>query len=259
MKFCNLASGSRGNCTIISSDRATVMVDDGLNIRTLSERAREANIDLRKIDAILITHEHTDHVKGVSALVKKYSIPVYCHRESRKGLDAAVSPYVFDCDMDAPFEIGDICVTPFRLPHDSNYNLGYGLSDGRKKIAIATDLGYMNDAILDNLTDSDLVMLESNHDREMLRTGSYPFMLKQRIMGKNGHLSNDECAESIAKLAARGTKHFVLSHLSQDTNTPELAFECTAKALENARFVEGADVYVDTAMQYKATGKIILD
>ena len=259
MKFCNLASGSKGNCTIVSSDNITLMIDDGLNIRDLTQRAREANIDLSAIDAILVTHEHSDHIKGIASLVKKYSIPLYCHKESAKGLDAYSSAYLVDRDMDLPFDIGDIHISPFRLPHDSNYNLGYRLIDGKRTISIATDLGCINEGIIRNLAESDLVMLESNHDIDMLRQGAYPFLLKQRILGKNGHLSNDECAQSITELAKYGTKHFVLAHLSQDNNTPELAFECTAKALESARIIEGKDVFVETAFQYKSTPKIILD
>ena len=259
MKFCNLASGSKGNCTIVSSDSVTLMIDDGLNIRDLMQRARAANIDLSAIDAILVTHEHSDHIKGIAPLVKKYSIPIYCHKESAYGLDTYATPYLVDCDMDLPFEIGNIHISPFRLPHDSAYNLGYRLSDGKNTVSIATDLGCMNESIMRNLAESDLIMLESNHDIDMLRQGAYPFMLKQRILGKNGHLCNDDCAESIATLAKYGTKHFVLAHLSQDNNTPELAFECTAKALENARLIEGKDVFVETAMQYKSTPKIILE
>ncbi|MBD5087062.1 MAG: MBL fold metallo-hydrolase [Clostridiales bacterium] len=259
MKFCNLASGSKGNCTVVSSDNITLMIDDGLNIRDLTQRAREANIDLGAIDAILVTHEHSDHIKGIAPLVKKYSIPLYCHKESASCLDAYASAYLVERDMDLPFDIGNIHVSPFRLPHDSNYNLGYRLSDGKKTVSIATDLGCMSESIIRNLAESDLIMLESNHDIDMLRQGSYPFLLKQRILGKNGHLSNDECAQSIVTLAKYGTKRFVLAHLSQENNTPELAFECTAKALENARIIEGKDVFVETALQHKSTQKIILD
>lgn len=259
MKFCNLASGSKGNCTVVSSDNVTLMIDDGLNIRDLAQRATAENIDLRKIDAILVTHEHSDHVRGISSFAKKYSVPVYCHKDSVYGLDAQATPYLVEQDMDLPFEIGDIQITPFRLPHDSNYNLGYRLSDGKRSISIATDLGGMNENIIRILSGSDLIMLESNHDIDMLRQGSYPFMLKQRILGKNGHLSNEECAQSISALAKYGTKRFVLAHLSQDNNTPELAFEQTARELENACFTEGKDVFVETAMQYKSTAKIILE
>ncbi|MDE6614454.1 MAG: MBL fold metallo-hydrolase, partial [Clostridia bacterium] len=164
MKFCNLASGSKGNCTIVSSDNITLMIDDGLNIRDLAQRARESNIDLNSIDAILVTHEHSDHIKGISQLVKKYSIPLYCHKDSADGLDAYSAAYLVERDMDLPFEIGDIQISPFRLPHDSNYNLGYRLSDGKYTISIATDLGCMNEGIIHNLAESDLIMLESNHD-----------------------------------------------------------------------------------------------
>ncbi|MDE6189209.1 MAG: MBL fold metallo-hydrolase [Clostridia bacterium] len=259
MKFCNLASGSKGNCTIISAGGVSLMIDDGLNIRDLEQRAMAANIDLSKINAILVTHEHSDHVKGLSALVKKYSIPIYCHDESAKYLDARAAAYVNRRNMDLPFELGEIEITPFRLPHDSAYNLGYRFSDGKASVAIATDLGCVNESILNYFIGCNLVMLESNHDIDMLRSGNYPFALKQRILSKNGHLSNDECAQTIATLAASGTKRFVLAHLSQDNNTPELAFEMTARALETAGFSEGRDVFVETALQYRATAKIILD
>ncbi|MDE5756299.1 MAG: MBL fold metallo-hydrolase [Clostridia bacterium] len=255
MEFCNLASGSRGNCTVISTDRVNIMIDDGLNLRALTERARLANIDLSTIDAILITHEHTDHVKGIASFCKKYSVPVYCHAESKEFLEPMIYPYVLDTDMDSPFELGDLTITPFRLPHDSNYNLGYKITQGKSVISIATDLGFVSEGTLEKLKGSDFVMLESNHDIDMLREGEYPFILKQRIMGKNGHLSNDDCAQAVLELARNGTKRFLLAHLSQDNNTPELAFDCTAKNLEKNYFTEGQDVFVDLANQYKSTRK----
>lgn len=259
MDFINIASGSKGNSTIVSTKNTMIMIDNGLNIRTLLERVRLANIDLKKVSALLITHEHSDHIKGIAPLLGKYSFPVYCHEQSQSGLDAKVFPYLACQNMDIPFEIGDIQINPFRLPHDSNYNLGYRLSDGKNTIAIATDLGSMNDAIFDNLKNSDLVMLESNHDVQMLKNGDYPFLLKQRILSKNGHLSNDDCADTISKLTKTGTKHFVLAHLSQDNNTPELAFECTEKALYKQNIKEGVDAYVDVAMQFKSMQKINLE
>ena len=258
MEFCNLASGSRGNCSVISTKTVNIMIDDGLNLRTLAERARLANIDLSKINAILITHEHSDHVKGIAAFCKRYSTPVYCHSESKEFLDPMICPYIIDKDMDTPFEIGDLTISPFRLPHDSNYNLGFKVSQGKSVISIATDLGFVSEGTLEKLKGSDLVMLESNHDIDMLREGSYPFMLKQRILGKNGHLSNDDCASAILQLARNGTKHFLLAHLSQDNNTPEVAFECAAKNLENNYFTEGKDVFVDVANQYKSTRKFTI-
>lgn len=258
MEFCNLASGSRGNCSVISTKKVNIMIDNGLNLRTLTERARLANIDIGKIDAILITHEHSDHVKGIEAFCKKYSVPVYCHRESKEYIDPMIYHYIIDRDMDAPFELGDLTITPFRLPHDSNYNLGFKIAQGKSIISIATDLGYVSEGTLEKLKDSDLIMLESNHDIDMLREGAYPFILKQRILGKNGHLSNDDCANTIVKLAKNGTKKFLLAHLSQDNNTPEVAFDCVAKNLENNYFTEGKDVFVDVASQYKSTRKFTI-
>lgn len=259
MDFINIASGSKGNCTVVSTKNTMLLIDDGLNIRTLLERARLANIDLKNVTAMLVTHEHSDHIKGIAALLGKYSFPVYCHEESREGLDIKVLPYLADQDMDKPFEIGDIEIDPFRLPHDSRYNLGFRLKDKNHTVTVATDLGCMNDAIFERLKGSDLVMLESNHDIQMLKNGDYPFLLKQRILGKNGHLSNDECADTISKLSKTGTKHFVLAHLSQDNNTPELAFECTEKALDKQHVKEGVDAYVDIAMQFRTMQKIHLD
>lgn len=157
--------------------------------------------------------------------------------------------------MDAPFELGDLTITPFRLPHDSNYNLGYRISQGKSALSIATDLGFVSESTLEKIMGSDLVILESNHDLDMLREGAYPFMLKQRILGKNGHLSNDDCASAVLEFARRGTKKFILAHLSQDNNTPEIAFDCIAKNLEKNYYIEGQDVFVDIANQYKSTRK----
>lgn len=259
MDFCNLASGSKGNCTYVATKNTKLLIDDGLNLRELSERARLSNIDLSQINAILVTHEHSDHISGLTSLVSKYHIPIYCHAKSKGYLKDKALAYTIDNDMDKPYEIGDIQINPFRLPHDSSYNLGYKLSDGRHSIAIATDLGCMNDGILNNLQGNDLVMLESNHDIDMLLQGRYSFVLKQRILSKNGHLSNKDCADTVLKLIESGTKHIVLAHLSQDNNTPELAFECTSKALETHNIKEGVDAFVDIAMQSKAMQKIHLD
>ena len=255
MEFLNLASGSKGNCSIVSTDNVSLMIDDGLALRTLEERARLANFDIRKLNAILITHEHTDHIGGIAKLCKKYSLPVYCHKESKEHIDPMITPYVINSDMDLPFEIGDLVISPFRLPHDSNYNLGYKISQGGVSLSIATDLGYVSESTLEKLSGSDFVMLESNHDVDMLKNGAYPYPLKHRILSKNGHLSNEECANTILELKKRGTKKFLLAHLSQDNNTPEVAFDCTAKALEKDGYVEGIDAYVDIANQYKSTRK----
>ena len=259
MTFTTLASGSTGNAALVSCGDTHILLDAGISAKRITAGLAELGVKPHQLSAILLTHEHSDHVRGIASFAKKYSVPVYCHKDSVYGLDAQATPYLVEQDMDLPFEIGDIQITPFRLPHDSNYNLGYRLSDGKRSVSIATDLGGMNENIIRILSGSDLIMLESNHDIDMLRQGSYPFMLKQRILGKNGHLSNEECAQSISALAKYGTKRFVLAHLSQDNNTPELAFEQTARELENACFTEGKDVFVETAMQYKSTAKIILE
>lgn len=254
MKICNLASGSRGNCTYISAGSTSVLVDNGLTLKELNRRAMEVGLNLRSVSAILVTHEHVDHVRGVAALSDACGIPVYVHARSLERFDKNPIPKdVADCKMEEDFYIGDLCVSPFRLPHDSAYNLGYRIDDGKRCFCLATDLGYVEESVRDKMVGADCVMLESNHDVTMLKQGRYPRYLQARILGKNGHLSNEDCALQAAYLAQKGTRNLILAHLSQDNNTPETAFEQTARTLAQYRVTEGKDVLVDVASQYRPT------
>lgn len=250
MKVCNLASGSKGNCTCVTTGSTSVIIDQGLNLRELARRSQERDFSLRRLSAIIITHEHSDHIKGVSKLAETYSIPVYIHKASRATLNWQ-SDLLVDVDMDMPFEIGDLSIDPFRLPHDSVYNLGYRITNGVKTMSIATDLGVVTDNVINKLGNCDFVMLESNHDMQMLLKGRYPYYLKQRILSTQGHLSNEECAKAVTSMAKQGLRKVMLAHLSQDNNTPELAFEKTKQYLKDNNIKEGKDIALEIASQSK--------
>lgn len=250
MKICNLASGSKGNCTYIQSNGTSILIDDGLSTKDLLTRARSVDLDLSKISAIVVTHEHTDHIKGVQSLSKLLDVPVYIHNLSLDNCKVW-NAKLCNCNMDLDFEIGNLQLSPFRLPHDSAYNQGYVVSDGKSTFAIATDLGVVQENVAQKLARAQCVMLESNHDILLLKNGAYPYPLKQRILSANGHLSNIDCAETAVRLVQSGLKNLLLSHLSEDNNTPELAFEQTRDTLKKNNIVEGKDVVVEVASQYK--------
>ncbi len=259
MQVCNLASGSRGNCTVVQSGTSAVIIDNGLSVQDVVLRAQMISLDLTQVRGIVVTHEHTDHIKGVAALSEHLGVPVYMHPDSYAQCPIKLRPArVAACDVCAPFEIGDLSIESFRLPHDAAYHMGFSIADGKRKAVIATDLGHVSDATREKLRGADLVMLESNHDVEMLRRGRYPYPLKRRILGGNGHLSNADCARETSGIVQAGARAILLAHLSQDNNTPEIAFEQTKRALAQIHAVEGRDVTVEVAMQSRPTRRIEL-
>ncbi|MBQ2714395.1 MAG: MBL fold metallo-hydrolase [Clostridia bacterium] len=229
MKVISLGSGSKGNATLIEMDGKYILIDQGFSLKELSRRC---DISFKDFSAILLTHEHSDHFLGVGALSKDYSIPVYMP----KALDAVCSDRLLDCDVryhnDVEFEVEGIKVSPFRLPHDARYTVGYKLQKGEQSFACVTDLGEARENLFDNLVGVDTVLLESNYDEEMLKSGPYPEALKRRVSGRLGHLSNQESAKVSARLISKGTKNVILAHLSENNNVPELAYDTTAKYLE---------------------------
>lgn len=252
MKICNLASGSKGNCTYIESKSTSILIDEGLCVTEFLKRAAIVDIDVKSIKAIVVTHEHTDHVKGVARLAKLLNSKVYMHPKSLFKLKD-IPAKIAQVNMDEQFCIDDLCITPFRLPHDSAYNQGYTVCDELASFSIATDLGVANSNVVERLAKSDCVLLESNHDLDLLKKGSYPYVLKQRILSNLGHLSNHDCANVAVELAKGNVKRLILGHLSEDNNTPELAFENTRSALEINNMKEGKDIIVSVASQYKPT------
>lgn len=220
-EICTLASGSKGNCTYIRSGNTALIVDEGLSVKELKCRAATRGIDLSSVSAVLVTHEHNDHIKGIEQFScvfgAKVYMPLMCY-DALRSRGEIVSRYEHIDGFEAGFNVGDIRIEPFRLPHDARYTVGYRLSDGKNDIAIATDLGYVSDNTLSRLSGCKAVIIESNHDRLMLEKGRYPFPLKMRIAGKTGHLSNDDSAAIASQLVASGTERILLAHLSEDNN-----------------------------------------
>lgn len=258
LEICTLASGSKGNCTYLRYGDTSILIDQGLSLKELRVRANYRGIDLSQTDALFVTHEHSDHVKGVGAFARAYDTPVYIPAACMGNfkIEDGDERYFVPNEYDGEVAVKGLSIKPFRVPHDAHYTVGYRISTGKEDVAIATDLGFVSDGTLAKLVGCKAVVLESNHDSLMLEGGRYPRMLKARIAGKNGHLSNDACAETVAALAYNGTEKIVLAHLSEENNTPELAFEASRELLAKRGIKEGDDVLLFVADQFKPSGRI---
>jgi phosphoribosyl 1,2-cyclic phosphodiesterase len=235
-----LASGSRGNTAVVESSQARILVDVGISCRETFKRMKAVEMDPRSISAVLISHEHTDHVCGLATLAKKLDVPVFMtgatHQAWARSLrdDAGELPKIAKLEVFSSgrsFQIADITVTPFTIPHDAADPVGFTFRAEGAKIAIATDLGYMPASVCDHLRKCDVLMIESNHDLEMLRVGPYPWSVKQRVMSRVGHLSNESLAQFFAKDYDGGASYIVLAHLSEQNNHPEVARRAAETAL----------------------------
>lgn len=243
-----LYSGSGGNSVFVRVGQSAILIDAGKSARALCKALVEIGEDIKNIDAIFITHEHSDHVSALDVLSKKNDIPIYITEVSAKRFDAdpcaVIHQRMFRCDVEFSQQVGEMLVSSFRTPHDSRMSVGYRIefdNCGEKySIGIATDIGYISENIRENLLGCDAVIIESNHDEEMLMTGPYPRDLKLRVASKRGHLSNRECAEFAIDLADRGAYTFMLAHLSKENNIPDLAYEEVSRALSG----RGASVFV---------------
>lgn len=243
-RFCSLYSSSSGNSTYVGMANEGILVDIGVSFKKLKEACDFQGIDLETVKGVFVTHEHSDHVKGLKVFLSKYKVPVYSSKETLEALcQSGAVPADIDCiEMTDKTEIGSIGVKAFQTSHDTPASQGYSffLPDERR-ISVCTDLGYVSSEVLDGILKSDLVLLESNHDVNMLKNGCYPFELKRRIMSDYGHLSNEACAEAAVKLLSSGTTRFVLGHLSHENNTPDKAYAQTFAKLDMC----GARIGVD--------------
>lgn len=240
IRIVSLYSGSTGNAFYIASPNSSILIDAGKNAKKLCEALCEAQASPKDIQAVFITHEHSDHVSALPVFLKKYPVPVHVFSASahRLSCEPSVAPHLFLHSQIFTEQVGDICITSFPTPHDSNGSVGYRIEipteDGTCfRIGYATDIGHVSTEVEAGLTGCDAVILESNHDAEMLRNGPYPYELKRRIFSANGHLANTDSAEFAAKLCAAGTKSILLAHLSQENNTPEIAYAACATAVGN--------------------------
>lgn len=236
-----LASGSRGNAVLVASSRTRILVDAGLSCRETLKRMQEVGEAPHSLDAILISHEHNDHVAGLPVLARKLKVPVYMSGATNDAWGRASNGE--DTNLDRlelfsagrGFQIGDIAVTPFTIPHDAADPVAFAFRVEGVKMAVVTDLGYLPASVRDHVRHCDLLMIESNHDLEMLRGGPYPWAVKQRVMSRVGHLSNAALAEFFANDYDGGAAFVILAHLSEQNNHPEIARETAERALEPRR------------------------
>lgn len=254
MKTVSLSSGSKGNSIFIEGGGAKVLIDDGLTLTNIESRLKNVQECGDDIDAILLTHEHCDHLSGVKFFLKK-------HKNTKIFIPAFVRDMALDSIISLPsaqvewfessdFKVKELQISCFVLPHDSNYCVGYSVKFEGKKVSVATDLGVVSNDTLRSLSGSDILFLESNHDENLLiQNPRYPAKTKKRILSDRGHLSNLACGLAIVSLAPSGLKQVVLSHLSGDNNTPNLAYSTIKKILLEHGIEEGKHLCIDVAFQ----------
>jgi len=239
-----LASGSKGNCTLISTGGTRLLLDAGLSCRELLRRLALCGESASGIDAILITHEHSDHVGGVNVLAKRLKVPVYMtaatyetyHQYARDSAGNRITLERLETfEAGRAFEIGNVTVTPFTIPHDAVDPVGFTFRSEGIKVGVCTDLGYMPASVKHHIQGCQILMIESNHDLEMLRGGPYPWAVKQRVMSRVGHLSNEALADFLTTDYDGGAEYLILAHLSEQNNHPEIARMTAERALGEQR------------------------
>ena len=258
-RICPLFSSSGGNSFYISASGNSLLIDAGMNAKQIEKALENIGENVDKIRAILITHEHGDHINALKVFASRYSLPVYASRGTIEGITDAIDASKLDLreiDFDG-FELSGFEIKPFHTSHDSRESNGYRLEtpDGRS-VAVATDMGYVTDEVRRALLGCNAVLLESNHDLGMLRCSSYPYHVKRRIMSGVGHLSNDSCAEFAKQLVESGTTRLILGHLSKENNEPLLAYQTTKAELELMGAVEGRDYLLKVAKPVNDEGVI---
>lgn len=233
VKFCVLASGSSGNSALIATNETRVLVDAGLSLRDLARRLASVEERPEQLNAILITHEHSDHVGGLLRIARRFHIPVYVSRYTAPAIDwEDYTPHVEEFQAGSSFSIGDITVDSFTIPHDAADPVGFCFRTHGIKIGVVTDLGYIPDSIRFHLRGTHVLLLESNHDLDMLKVGPYPWSVKQRVMSRNGHLSNSVVCDYVLQDFDASTTTLILGHLSEHNNHPEIVRMVATQALE---------------------------
>ncbi|MVP00731.1 MULTISPECIES: MBL fold metallo-hydrolase [Paenibacillus] len=265
LRFTVLASGSTGNATVVSNGDTTILVDAGLSAKKVEQLMLEREVKGEDIDAILVTHEHSDHIKGLGAIARKYNLPVYANPKTWDALDKHIGKIsetnrrLMATGTEEFF--GDIRVESYGISHDAAEPVGYCFHCGGQKLAMATDLGYMSTKVKDVIGDSDAIILEANHDIEMLRMGHYPWNIKRRILSDLGHLSNEAAGEAILDIMTARTKAIYMAHLSQNHNLMDLARLTLNNVVEDRgvslkeRKVRLMDTYFDRPTKWEELGK----
>lgn len=253
IKFCSLFSGSSGNSIFLSVKGTKILIDAGLSAKRIMEALCSIGESPSELSAVLVTHEHVDHIRGAGVLSRKFNIPVYANENTWEAMEQSLSPMNADnkkiFDTGKEFELGDISVKAFHIPHDASEPVGFNFFAENKKITTATDLGHISRELLEHFEKSELLLLESNHDIEMLKVGPYPWHLKKRILGEQGHLSNEMAGKVVSYMAEKGTSRFLLGHLSRENNFPELAYQTVCNELREKKIVAGSDITLDVVLR----------
>ena len=231
MNLCSIASGSSGNCIYTGTDNTGILIDAGISAKRIEQGLASVDRNIKEIKGIFVSHEHSDHIKGLGVLARKHQIPIYGTKGTIEAIKQASGLGAIDSDLyhviraEEEVRIDDLLIKPFRISHDAAEPVAYRMECGSKSAAIATDLGVYDQEIVDKLQNLDVLLLESNHDIHMLQVGGYPYHLKQRILGNRGHLSNEAAGKLLCDLLHDDLKAIFLGHLSQENNYEELAFE----------------------------------
>ncbi|HAE91461.1 MBL fold metallo-hydrolase [Tissierella praeacuta] len=257
VKFCSLSSGSSGNCQYIETEKSKILIDAGFSGKRLEQLLLSIGVNPKDIDGIVVTHEHIDHVKGVGVFSRRYDLPIYANESTWIGMNKTIGKIqdknikIFKSEN--YFNIRDIQVYPINIFHDALEPVGYIFFYNKVKISIITDTGKVNDNIKSNIKNSNLYLLEANHDIDMLKKGNYPWPLKQRILSANGHLSNDDAAMTLGEIIQGNEEIVLLGHLSRDNNTPEIAYKTVSNLLSNHGIDVNKDIKLDLTYRDKAT------
>ena len=251
MKFCVLGSGSKGNATYVTSGETSILVDAGMSGIELQKRLASIGVELSAIDAILVTHEHNDHVQGVGVLSRRAKIPVYANSATFSAASKIINKLFSynEFETGGSFHFRNLKIHPFSISHDTEDPVGFRISDGSASVGYCTDTGKVSRLMLHRLASCQALVLESNHDIAMLQNGTYPPYLKQRIRSSQGHLDNVEAATFLQELAHEKLEHVVLAHLSEENNHPEIAFHAAVEALHNNPHCKETAIRISVASQ----------
>ncbi len=239
MRMCPIASGSSGNSIYVGSDRTHILVDAGISKKRIEEGLKTVGLKGGDIDAILITHEHSDHIQGLGVFVRSYPVPIYgtaatLRQIQRMNFLGHIPPELFtEISAEEEFVLGDISVSSMHVSHDAADPVAYSFSCGGRKMAVATDMGEYTDYTIEHLKEVDTLLIEANHDIRMLQVGPYPYQLKQRILSERGHLSNESAGRLLSDIACDRLQTIILGHLSKENNLPELAYETVRLEIES--------------------------
>ena len=264
MGMMPIASGSSGNCIYLGTEDTHVLFDAGISRKRIEEGLNTAGLSLKDIDAIFVTHEHSDHIQGINMMVKMFDTPVYAtggtldaiRLKDKKGIMSM--NHLFEVHADEPVSMGAITVMPFSTSHDAADPVGYTLTAEGHKTSIATDLGKYDDYTIDHLKDTDVLFIEANHDISMLEAGKYPYKLKRRILSEYGHLSNEDSGSLLCKVINKNLKYAFLAHLSKENNYPQLAFEAVKCQLWEEMGLKDLDFDLSVAKRDEPSKMVVL-